>query len=142
MGITEGGTIRLHHRRNFPSGMIGLGLFLLRLITALTLARSGYSLLYESATGWGLTPWAGGALSFLSVLLVVGFVTTAAGIAACGLVVSSLLWLGLPLTANSGIALGLTLVSMLLGPGSYSIDARLFGWRRVEITRRPGINED
>jgi uncharacterized membrane protein YphA (DoxX/SURF4 family) len=138
----SGGEIRIHHRRNFPSGMVGLGLFLLRLITALAFGHSGYSLLYESAAGRGPSHLVGIVLSLLGALLIVGFVTTVAGIVACGLLLISLIWMDLPFTAASGTAVGLALVSALIGPGYYSLDAVVFGWRQVEITRRGYTNDN
>jgi len=138
----SGGEIPIHHRRNFPSGMVGLGLFLLRVITALAVGSSGYSLLYESAAGPGLSHLAGVVLSLLGALMIVGFVTTLVGIVACGLLFISLLWLTLPFTATSATALGLSLVSILLGPGYYSLDASIFGWRRVEIAHRTGTKDN
>ena len=145
--IAESGReIKIHHRRNFPSGKVGLGLFLLRVITALAFGRSGYTLLYESvaapAAGPGLSHLAGGALSLLGALMIVGFVTTLVGVVACCSLLASLFWLDLPFTAVSATAVGLSLVSMLLGPGYYSLDASVFGWRRVEITRRAGSKVD
>jgi hypothetical protein len=140
--VESGGEIRIHHRRNFPSGMVGLGLFLLRVITALALGHSGYSLLYESAAGAGLSHLVGVVLSLLGALMIVGFVTTLVGIVACGLLLISLIWMALPFTATSGVAVGLALVSALVGPGHYSLDAVVFGWRRVEITRRRGPNDN
>ena len=65
-------------------------------------------------------------------LIVIGLWTPIAGVMVC------LLQLGLILTADRTIgpqvlqaAVGLCLA--LLGPGAWSIDARLFGRRRVEI---------
>jgi len=131
-----GGEIKIHHRRNFPSGIVGLGLFLLRVITALAVGRSGYSLLYESAAGPGPSHPVGVVLSLLGALIVVGFVSSLVGIVACGLLLISLVWVGLPFTATSATAVGLAVVSALIGPGYYSLDGVVFGWRRVEITRR------
>lgn len=121
--------------------MVGLGLFLLRVITALALGCSGYSLLYESAAGPRLSHLVGVILSLLGALMIAGFVTTVAGMTACGLLLISLIWMDLPFTAASGTAVGLALVSALIGPGYYSLDAVVFGWRRVEITRRGDSND-
>jgi len=122
--------------------MVGLGLFLLRVITALAVGRSGYSLLYESAAGLGPSHLAGFVLSLFGALMIIGFVTTLVGALAFGLLLSSLIWLGLPFTATSATAAGLSLVSILLGPGYYSLDASIFGWRRVEIARRTGTKDN
>ena len=125
--------------------MVGLGLFLLRAITGLAFGLSGYTLIYGfvagSASGLGLPKLIGVALSLLGVLMIVGFVTTLVGVVACGLLLTSLVWMGLPFTATTATAVGLSLVSILVGPGYYSIDAAVFGWRRVEITRRTGTKD-
>jgi hypothetical protein len=125
--------------------MVGLGLFLLRVITGLAFGLSGYTLIYGlvvgSAPGLCLPNLIGVALSLLGALMIVGFVTTLVGVVACGLLLTSLVWMGLPLTATTATAVGLSLVSILVGPGYYSIDAAVFGWRRVEITRRTGVKD-
>jgi hypothetical protein len=126
--------------------MVGLGLFLLRVITALAFGRSGYTLMYETAAGAaagpGLSHAIGAALSLLGALMIVGVLTTLVGVVACGLLFVSLIWMGLPFTATSATAVGLSLVSILLGPGYYSLDASLFGWRRVEIAPRTGTRDN
>ena len=132
--------IPVHLFRNFPSGMAGVGLFLLRVITALALGWTGYSLLYDSAEGaargWSLPYLVGTLLPLLGIMMIAGFATALSGILACGFLVISFVWLGLPRDGQSATAAGLSLVLTLVGPGSYSLDARLFGWRHIEIERR------
>jgi hypothetical protein len=109
-------------------------------ITALALGRSGYSLLYESgsisAQTWSLSLFAGAVLSLCGIVMIAGFATTVSGPFACALLVFSLLWLRLPITLLTVMTAGLSAVSAMLGPGSYSLDARLLGWRRIEIAHR------
>lgn len=112
-----------------------MGLFLLRVITALALGRSGYSLLYDLPRDMGPT-WSGAILPLLGVLIIAGLATRIAGVLAGSFLLISFGWLGLPLDGLSAMAGGLSLVLMLVGPGSYSFDARLFGWPRIEIERR------
>jgi uncharacterized membrane protein YphA (DoxX/SURF4 family) len=128
--------IPIHLFRTFPSGMAGLGLFLLRVITALTLGYSGYSLLEGSTVAWfSFTRIASILLPLLGVLMIFGLATMLSGILSCALLIVSFGWLHPRSNSLSAIAAGLSLVLMLLGPGAYSLDARLFGWRRIEIAR-------
>jgi putative oxidoreductase len=126
--------------RKFPSGMSGIGLFLLRVITALALGRTGYSLLSESTAGPARASayphLAGALLSLVGVAMIVGFVTKVCGVVAVVGLVVALGALDLPMDALTVTAAGLSLALTLLGPGGYSVDARLFGWRRIEISRR------
>jgi putative oxidoreductase len=129
--------IPIHLFRTFPSGMAGLGLFLLRVITALMLGYSGYSLQEGSAAPlFSSARLVSILLPLLGVLMIVGLATMISGIVSCGLLLVSFVWLHPRSNGLSAVAASLSLVLMLLGPGAYSLDARFFGWRRVEIVRR------
>ena len=124
--------------------MAGLGLFLLRVITALTLGYSGYCIEGGSAaTGasvFSVPRLVSVLLSLLGILMIFGIATMISGILSCALLLVSFGWLHSRSNGSLPIAAGLSLVSMLLGPGAYSLDARFFGWRRVEIgptTQKP-----
>jgi putative oxidoreductase len=118
----------------------GVGLFLLRVITALALGWTGYKLFYDAAEDSArvltLTHLVGTVFPLLGIMMIAGFATALSGILACALLLVSFAWLGLPTDGLSATAGGLSLVLILVGPGYYSVDARLFGWRRIEIERR------
>lgn len=132
-----GRRVPIHFFRTFPSGMAGLGLFLLRVITALTLGYAGYSLQQgSSVSAFGFARVFGILLPLVGLLMIVGFATVISGILSCALLLISFDWVHVRPNGLSAIAAGLSLVLILLGPGAYSLDARFFGWRRIEITRR------
>ena len=113
----------------FPNEWPGAGLLLLRLTLAGALFADAAAAL--SATGPAQILAAGGAI-LTGALIAIGLWTPIAGVLVC------VLQLGVMLTADGTIgphvvqaAIGLCL--SLLGPGAWSIDARLFGRRRVEI---------
>jgi len=72
----------------------------------------------------------------LGVLLILGLWTPVTGVLVAVLEIGILVvhledpWIHLLLTT-----LGISLA--LLGPGAFSVDARLFGWKRIEIPSRP-----
>jgi hypothetical protein len=131
--------IPIHLFRVFPSGMAGLGLFLLRVITALTLGYSGYCIQEGSgataASGFGSARLVSVLLSLLGVLMIFGIATMISGTLSCALLLVSFGWLHQRSNGLLPIAAGLSLVIMLVGPGAYSLDAWFFGWRRIEIAR-------
>lgn len=113
----------------FVSGLPGLGLLLLRLIAAVTLIMHGLQT-HDSTSQQAITPQEIAAVGGL--LLLVGLWTSIVGaivaIAELWVVFShgSDLWVSVMLV---GISTALT----LLGPGAWSVDARLYGWRRIKI---------
>jgi putative oxidoreductase len=112
----------------FPNEWPGAGLLLLRL----TLTGALFADAAAALNGTAAQVIAGGGEILTGALIAIGLWTPIAG------VIVFLLQLSLILTADGAIgphvlqaAVGLCL--SLLGPGAWSIDARLFGRRRVEI---------
>ena len=126
----------------FPDGWYGLGLLLLRVALGATLIVQGSAyLLALRDPRFGL--WAMCMLVLSSgVSLVIGFLTPVAGaialLAAVGVTFS---WLPVPawnlFSGNllSFDAIAMAVATILLGPGAFSIDARLFGRRKIIIPR-------
>jgi uncharacterized membrane protein YphA (DoxX/SURF4 family) len=123
----------------FPEGWQGVGLTLMRLAVALSAIAQGINTFgapHAMAPGW--------ALGFLEILcgvaVLIGFLTPIAGAcAALGNLAIGISWLGTSGGNGSEMALAagylvvMSTALMLLGPGMFSIDARLFGRREIII---------
>ena len=121
----------------FPNGRPGAGLLLLRVVVGLVAAvRGAYGLSSESPwdRGVDLAGAAGGAL------ILAGFLTPLAALCvASALTLSWLFAASEGLTDLSVLLLLSHCASLaLLGPGAWSVDARLFGHREILIPREPG----
>ena len=113
----------------FPTGAPGCGLVLLRVVAALSLQAdaSGHLVLTQHASVPGV------ALILLSIALLVGLFTPVVALVAAAIEATML-----GTSASAGIALMLQgpmicVALALLGPGGYSLDARLFGSRVVVL---------
>jgi putative oxidoreductase len=117
----------------FVNGRIGAGLLVIRVVAGVAVIDRGIEgARVAAAIG-------GGVLHVLAIaaglFLVVGIWTPLIGILVAALEVwTALSQPGIPWTAILLAAIGIGLT--LLGPGTWSLDARLFGWRRIEIPAR------
>lgn len=122
---------------SFPRGWPGLGLLLLRVAVGLSLVvHGGAGLVGKEPGRWAL---GAGLLALVAgAALLIGFLTPLTALLA-GLVSLGMALLP-PLTPNGfiGAPAALYLIVMavavlLLGPGAFSLDARLFGRREIVI---------
>ena len=130
----------------FPDGWPGLGLFVLRLAVVMNLiGRSVCAFTASNRAGWSVWALELSAV-VVGLLIMVGFLTPFASLAATlgYLVDSAALFLAIDANGHTNAfrALDLAVMSftlVLLGPGSVSVDARLFGHREIIIPegRRP-----
>ena len=127
----------------FPGGLPGVGLLLLRLAIGIITVIRG--VLYLTSPGLTLKVGILGALAFASgVMLVLGFLTPAVGtLIVLGGIGLALSWLpksdcdSFGLTLSAVFSLVVSAAIVLLGPGAFSVDARLFGRREIVIPRVP-----
>ena len=122
---------RLYSR--FPDGNAGLGLLLLRLIVATRFFETGIS-----TFGAGPIECFFAVVLMGTALLLIAGVGTSANASVAAIVSIVLLLLGnepdqwLPVMSVAAASGALA----LLGPGGYSLDARLSGWRTIDLSSR------
>ena len=120
---------------NFASGWPALGLLLIRIVVGTSLIIDGAMKLHA---GQSVLPVIFGALAVGDgAMLIVGLWTPLAGflslVVSAGLIISSHEnpWLGILMSAmGAGLA--------LVGPGAVSVDAWMFGLKRIDIEKLNG----
>ena len=143
----RGGTVLQRIFSAFPSGSPGAGLFILRASLGATLVAHGGACLW----GWhdlGWLAWVAGIVAIASGLaLVIGYLTPLASILAGLTIVGNIFtWCGCHSSPvfDSGVtvelAASMAVALVCIGPGAFSVDARLFGRREIiisDVSSRP-----
>ena len=112
----------------FADGWPGFGLLVQRLVAGIALLHEGIVLLKEAPTAAAIAPQAMGAV--LAILIMIGLWTPVAGTLIVAIEVrAALVYPGEAGTAILLATLGATLA--MIGPGAFSIDARLFGRKHI-----------
>jgi uncharacterized membrane protein YphA (DoxX/SURF4 family) len=113
----------------FPSGRAGLGLLCLRVVLLLSLI-----------TGIAPTILIRLALACAGAFVIAGFLTPLVSGAVAAVAAGTAGWslvTGAPLLFDSvrlhGLLAGVAVALAMIGPGAYSVDARLFGWRELHV---------
>lgn len=121
----------------FPAGAPGIGLLLLRLSLALSLLSS-VGLVAGPLAAAVVTPVGPvGLATIVSLVLVLGLWTPLVAVALAVAIASAHAFAG-PSWAAVGWHVPVdALVLALLGPGAYSLDARLFGRREILVSHEP-----
>jgi putative oxidoreductase len=120
----------------FASGWPGVGLLLLRLLTGAALIYFGIAGALAAPSLTIIAPQIIGAAA--GILLLIGLWTPVAGALACIMKV----WIAFPpFFSHSGdpwipiVQVVLSAVLAMVGPGAWSIDARLFGRKRIDLPK-------
>jgi len=115
----------------FPSGAPGVGLILLRIAVSVQLLEIGW---FDSGR---LPQWIGFLCVLFATLLFLGVLTPAVAVLAALTTGFDLLGCSVALLVPLATIICSTLALALLGPGAYSLDAKLFGRRLVEFPALP-----
>jgi uncharacterized membrane protein YphA (DoxX/SURF4 family) len=124
----------------FPGGWPGVGLLLLRAAVGAVVAAQGVVSLVEGVN-LKLGTWLTGlAVAACGVSLLIGFLTPLASfLAFLGSLSVALSWIPAPAPNffDDGLSVILVIIMsaavLLIGPGAFSLDARLFGRREIII---------
>ncbi|HET6975309.1 MAG TPA: DoxX family protein [Pyrinomonadaceae bacterium] len=123
----------------FPQGGPGFGLLLLRLATAAMFAMNlSHRFQFSSLTLY----WA--VVSFIivaSISLCIGFLTPALSVIACAAAVANLFWADQTINVVYILRILTSAALFFLGPGAYSIDAKLFGLQVTVVPPRKNQNQ-
>jgi uncharacterized membrane protein YphA (DoxX/SURF4 family) len=122
--------------------MAGVGLLLLRMAVGLVTAWQGATLIATADSAW-LASGAGLTAILVAAALIVGLLTPfAAALVAIAAAVSASRAAEPIMVTHDAIAHGLMFIDavslVLLGPGAFSLDARLFGRREIHIRESYG----
>jgi hypothetical protein len=131
----------------FPSGWPGVGLLLLRAALGITLSVEGVAY----ALDWRHLGWVTCTVCLLTIasglFLLIGYLTPLTGmVAAVTSIGSALSWIPasnpnlFDTRFSTALATVIAIAVICLGPGAYSLDARLFGRREIIIPSGPSSN--
>lgn len=109
----------------YPRGVVGFALLLLRIAAGILLLANGCSEILRNPSTVSLVRL------FVGLGLCLGLFTSFLGIIAVILSLWALFWPHTSLSLVQVATLILSLAIVILGPGAYSVDALLFGRRRV-----------
>ncbi len=120
----------------FPQGGPGIGLLLLRIATAgmFALNLTQQFNFSSNALHWFVVSL----IAVISLGLLVGFVTTILTVLACAAAVANLLLTEPPIDVVYILRILTSAALFFLGPGAYSVDARLFGLQVTVVPPRKG----
>src|SRR5262245_49698815 len=123
----------------FPQGGPGIGLLLLRIAAAGMFALNLTQRLNfpSNVLHWLMVSLIG----LISLCLLLGFLTPIITIIVCGAAVVNLFLGNQSLDVVHILGILLTAALFFLGPGAYSVDARLFGLRVTVVPPRKTIQE-
>lgn len=113
----------------FANGWPGVGLLLQRILTAIILVRFGIIQLTDASASTSMLPQIIGACA--GILFLVGLWTPVAGTLIAGIE----LWIAFTQPGDPWMSIILATLGgtvALIGPGAWSIDARLFGRKHID----------